>query len=353
MQLLREVIVVYSIQYLRAIAASAVTFFHVAFIFGWSLVPLAAGVDLFFTISGFIMWTISRERPATPLQFITNRIQRVLPIYWICTLLLLAASAVSPKNYDNLTFGAADLIRSMLFVPYEDLTGHIQPILSPGWTLNLEMYFYAAFCLVLFLKKPATRLMTISGFLIACVAIGLVAPVTPYSVVYASPLLLEFLAGILIAFLISKTDIKSRNLATALIVAGLLGLVVSSLLGKPNGFLRVLVWGVPSVLIVSGALIAERGGLVPKIKWLKVLGDASYSLYLTHMITIGVAKLAIYLLGIERWTAPLFVRISLQMATTIFCISVAVVFYFSVEKTIMQLLKASRRKKIASLMPAG
>jgi exopolysaccharide production protein ExoZ len=343
---------VYSIQYLRAIAAIAVTFFHVAFIFGWDIVPLAAGVDLFFTISGFIMWTISDARPTTSLQFLRNRIQRVLPIYWICTFLFMIAATVSPKNYDNLTFSAVDIIRSLLFIPYKDGTGPVQPILVPGWTLNFEMFFYTAFCLVLFLKGRTARLLAITGFLVTCVAIGLFAPASPYSTVYASPLLLEFLAGILIAFAMSKVDITSPKLAVVLIVAGLAGLVASSMLDKPNGFTRVLAWGVPSAFILSGALIAERAAFIPKIKSLRVLGDASYSLYLTHMITIGVAKLAIYLSGIERWAAPLSVRISLLIATTVFCVLAGLAFYFGVEKKITQFLKAPRGRKTASYMAA-
>ncbi|WP_246732717.1 MULTISPECIES: acyltransferase family protein [Rhizobium] len=347
-----EVVMVYSIQYLRAIAAIAVTFFHVAFIFGWDFVPMAAGVDLFFTISGFIMWTISDARPTTSLRFIKNRVQRVLPIYWICTILFLVAATASPKNYDHLTFNTVDIIRSLLFIPYYDSTGIVQPVLVPGWTLNFEMFFYTAFCLALFLKGQTARLLAIAGFLIACVTIGLFTPMTPYSIVYASPLLLEFLAGILIAFVMCKADIKSPTLAAALIVVGLAGLVASSVLDKPTGFIRLLTWGVPSAFIVSGALIAERAALVPKIKRLKILGDASYSLYLTHMITIGIAKLAIYLIGAERWAAPLSVRISLLIATTIFCVLVGLAFYFAVEKKIAQFLKAPRRRKVAAYTPA-
>ncbi|ACE91427.1 MULTISPECIES: acyltransferase family protein [Rhizobium] len=344
---------VYSVQYLRAVAAIAVTIFHVAFIFGWNFVPLAAGVDLFFIISGFIMWTISDAKPTAPLQFIRNRIQRVLPIYWICTLLFVVAATVSPKNYDNAVFGAADIIRSLLFVPYADGTGVVQPVLVPGWTLNYEMFFYTAFCLVLFLKGRTERLLAITGFLMLCVAIGLFAPVTPYSIVYASPLLLEFLAGIVIAFVMSRADVTSTKLSVALMVLGLVSIAASSFLDKPNGFIRVLVWGVPSVLIVLGALVAERASLFPKLTWLKILGDSSYSLYLTHMIAIGVAKLAIYIAGVERWTAPLALRIPLLVVTTIFCVSVGLVFYFCVEKKIAQFLKRLERdRRAASYMPA-
>ncbi|MFB2608507.1 acyltransferase, partial [Rhizobium phaseoli] len=111
--------------------------------------------------------------------------------------------------------------------------------------------------------------------------------------------------------------------------------------------------GVPSVLIVLGALVAERASLFPKLTWLKILGDSSYSLYLTHMIAIGVAKLAIYIAGVERWTAPLALRIPLLVVTTIFCVSVGLVFYFCVEKKIAQFLKRLERdRRAASYMPA-
>ncbi|MBB4572821.1 hypothetical protein GGI59_000144 [Rhizobium lentis] len=64
-------------------------------------------------------------------------------------------------------------------------------------------------------------------------------------------------------------------------------------------------------------------------------------------------KLAIYIAGVERWTAPLALRIPLLVITTIFCVSVGLVFYFCVEKKIAQFLKRLERgRRAASYMPA-
>lgn len=76
-----------SIQVLRGIAASMVVIMH-----AWGVSTLqqqphnpvrlgAAGVDLFFVISGFIMATISAGK--TPREFLIDRLWRIYPIWWI------------------------------------------------------------------------------------------------------------------------------------------------------------------------------------------------------------------------------------------------------------------------------
>ncbi|MFX8797491.1 acyltransferase family protein, partial [Acinetobacter baumannii] len=51
-------------------------------------------------------------------------------------------------------------------------------------------------------------------------------------------------------------------------------------------------WGPPAVLIVAGALCLDLNGKALKAPWLRLLGDASYSIYLTHLITLGVVRQA-------------------------------------------------------------
>ncbi|APG86790.1 exopolysaccharide production protein ExoZ (plasmid) [Sinorhizobium americanum] len=71
-----------AIQYLRAGAALAVVIFHAAERTGHHFAVGAAGADVFFVISGFVMWVISERRPLAPAKFIADRIRRVVPIYW-------------------------------------------------------------------------------------------------------------------------------------------------------------------------------------------------------------------------------------------------------------------------------
>ncbi|HET9161111.1 MAG TPA: acyltransferase family protein, partial [Caulobacteraceae bacterium] len=77
-----------SIQYLRAVAAVMVLVYHSTRLTAFKFEVGAAGVDVFFVISGFILWTIAAEKPITPVQFLVRRWQRVAPFYWVMTLLV-------------------------------------------------------------------------------------------------------------------------------------------------------------------------------------------------------------------------------------------------------------------------
>src|SRR5216684_2723383 len=92
---------VVTIQYLRAIAASLVVCHH-------AFAPPALqsyyrhsfgefGVDLFFVISGYIMWTTTARGQRGPASFWAARIVRIVPLYWVYTTLFLAVALIMPQ----------------------------------------------------------------------------------------------------------------------------------------------------------------------------------------------------------------------------------------------------------------
>ena len=89
-----------SIQYLRAFAALGVVAFHT----GRATILGQAGVDVFFVISGFIMWMVTAE-PVGPAQFLWHRVVRIVPLYWIATLIMAAHRSSS----------VSDTVNSLLF----------------------------------------------------------------------------------------------------------------------------------------------------------------------------------------------------------------------------------------------
>lgn len=272
-----------SIQVLRAVAALAVLLFHEKlFTLGYG------GVDVFFVISGFIMGTFGSQQ--RPLAFMGSRIIRIVPLYWLVTLVLCAISTV-PHVFSNFAFDTESLTKSLLFIPYVDQTGHIWPLMVPGWTLNYEMFFYLIFSLGLVVRKP--RLLT-PLVMVALVAAGLLFPPSgPGLQTYCDPMLLEFAAGLGLSCLSFSWG---RWAGLGLFLGGIALFTLVAILGKSDeGIMRIIILGLPAVALVAGALTLERAGSWPRIWLLEAAGDASYSLYLLHGIIIAFVTRFLYL----------------------------------------------------------
>ena len=294
----------YSIQYLRAIAASLVALFHIS-LHLMSVYALPAfekgqvGVDIFFVISGFLMWqTTAKPVPPSAAEFFNLRLTRIAPLYWIATLLMFVMPAISGTIAGGTTADPWHLAASLLFVAYPypaDPTAWF-PIYVPGWTINYEMFFYALFALCLFVQGTWIRLAAILGALLGLVVAGDLLNVTGTWIFYTSPILLEFAAGVLIGAFYTAGRTVPFSVAVGAVLAGLLGLYLAPNV-TPH---RELVWGVPAALILFGAVFLDRLGGVRKINALKFFGDASYSLYLSHLFSIGIIAILWNALGLWK-----------------------------------------------------
>lgn len=170
-------------------------------------IPLSAwgwghlGVDLFFMISGFIMVHTTWGKPVTPWQFISNRIRRIVPLYWTATLAMIGLALVLPSQFRSLRFDAVSVVKSLGFVPFYSLSdpGVVFPVLKPGWTLNYEMFFYLLFALSMLLARR-WRVPSMVALLGCLVGLGyLYAPTNAILSVYTGPKLIEFGFGMVIA----------------------------------------------------------------------------------------------------------------------------------------------------------
>ncbi len=256
----------YSIQYLRAFAALSVVAFHT----GLAGRVGQAGVDIFFVISGLIMWIVT-ERENKPGSFFLRRIARVWPLYVIATIAM--ALHIRPDLIDT--------VKSMLFVPYRNGDGHIWPVLVQGWTLNYEMFFYFLVACALIVSRESMPIL-LSMVLISLSIIGLTTkPHNAVLATFTSPILLEFLSGIWIGSLLTKKWILAPGAGVVLIALALVIFLASNFIITLDQY-RFLVWGVPSIMLVCGALSLEVAGLVPVLKPAVTLGNSSYSIYLFH-----------------------------------------------------------------------
>jgi exopolysaccharide production protein ExoZ len=271
------------LQYVRGFAAALVLIFHAALAAKLPFAFGTGGVDIFFVLSGFLMWVITDER-TKPFVFFADRLKRISPLYWLATLALFAAEMAGLSNdpHTDISFLAA----SLFFIPHlMPGTTEIWPLVVAGWTLNYEMFFYLIFAALLFLP----RRWLASGLSVAFGGLAIVGlafePAETLARFYTQGILLEFTAGIWLGVLWQRGLNLRPLVAGALIIGGALAICVAHYFPGP----RFLTHGIPSFAMVAGVLGLERNGLVPLFKPLKLIGDASYSIYLWHAMAIAVA----------------------------------------------------------------
>lgn len=265
-----------SIQFLRAVAALMIVVCHYP---GAKLYVSAAGVDIFFVISGFIMGTVAMD--TTPGHFLYNRLVRIVPLYWAMTLVMCVGAMFGV--FATFSFTPDQLWKSLLFIPYLDGTGLIAPLLVVGWTLNLEMLFYVVFAIGLALRAPLLFTVTALGLLVAAGQVS--DPTIPAMKLWTSVLLVEFAAGLVL----SRLTFSSRRGGLAAIALALAGFALAEWINGESEQYRLLFWGLPAFLAVSGCIWLERAGGWPDtlLAPLAIVGDASYALYLIHGVVIS------------------------------------------------------------------
>ncbi|MCA1322640.1 acyltransferase family protein [Herbaspirillum sp. alder98] len=278
-----------NIQVLRAIAALNIVFYH-AFGIGASygyatdvLEPVmkwaANGVDIFFVISGFVMFYVQHSHPRSPWEFLKNRVKRIVPLYWSITLACVLLVLLVPSAFRQSEFDLQHAVLSLLFV--SRFAGFEYPVLVPGWTLELEMLFYVLLAVVIAIN-PRHVILSVTALLAA----GIVFAGIP-------PLVLEFPLGMLAGWCyVNRVGAANGKL---LFIVGSALLVASILLQADPDVWRLLFWGVPSFLMVLGACFIPQ---VKKGLWV-TLGSASYGIYLIHTLTLPVFYKFVRWIGIS------------------------------------------------------
>ena len=248
-----------------------------------------AGVDIFFVISGFIMWTNTYAARQTPFEFMSRRIERIVPLYWAITFFVAAIAIVSPNLLSSTRFEAYHFLASLFFIPAQHpVVPYIYPFVIPGWTLNYEMFFYLLFAVSLLLA-PNSRIVVSVSVLIVLAALSPFVPAGQTILTfYTDPIVCEFALGLLVgAVFTAKVNVRPSVAWSALIV-GFLLIVAADALFDLREVQRSLKWGIPAGLIVFGSVMLERERSIPSSRLLLAIGNASYSIYLTHFMTLAL-----------------------------------------------------------------
>lgn len=327
-----------SVQIVRALAALLVVAGHAlyearAFDTSGAVARIAAwpiwtfGVDLFFVLSGFIMmWTFGEHfgRRAAWREFLTRRLVRIVPLYWIFTGLMIAATLLIPSRLETAAFSFEHALLSLLFVPHIAPQGGFHPILSLGWTLMYEMFFYLAFALALCLPRRL-GLAALTGLFAVLFTVASVTSLLPSALqlFWGDSVLFEFLLGVLFYFIQREGRLEPARLAPLLLVCASIGF--AALRGGIG--VRLFQFGVPA-LGAFGLFF----WMLPEVKlrawvFLVLVGEASYTLYLSHPFVLETVKIAFGLSPVP-YAARLWLFLPVALAAAV---AFSLLFYARVE----------------------
>jgi len=340
----------YGIQTLRFLAALLVVVYHVE----GSLINRGnfsmpnyfgmggqIGVDVFFVISGFIIaLTTSKIKSGNgkknTINFMVRRIIRIVPVYWFYTFLKVILVLALPSLALNTSFDLQHLLGSLFFIPsVNPVNGFLFPVVPVGWSLNFEMLFYVIFAVAVFLNA--------NRFLVVAIAFSVIFilhyqfPSSEILNFFAHPRLLEFFLGMVAFELFTK--IKHVNMTlTILFLLLSISLFSINFANIYNHYFLTI--GLGSFFMVLFFLYVEPLVIKCRLKGaFEKLGDASFTLYLSHGFIVPVLVLVgSQFLKLDMWSIFFF--------TTIISVIAGQIAYELIEKPAVSYLNAKWKKRL-------
>ncbi len=360
-----------SIQFLRAVAATLVVYAHSIDLsqqygksaqegFHFLSDVGCIGVDLFFVISGFIITYVAGKYTGAGegVKFLQKRFYRINPIYYVATALFIFTIMIRfwmvGRNYDVTSDQfIGSLIDTVLIIPFS--TDSFAPLLMIGWTLTFEWLFYILF-FVTILAKVKRKILLLTVLIASLIVLGLVwKPQDLRLTILTNAIMLEFLLGVLICQLYRQIKKVTIYVSAGLLLTGIVWYVylvfdtnpllaaIGPILTGSLSMDRFLHWGIPSSFIFAGCVFLEKSGKLNFLwsnKVSRLLGDASYSIYLVHFTAFSLLNI---LYGKVGFFLPPDLSIVFHVLVAL---GVSIAYYWWVEKPLLKWLQKPSTKTV-------
>jgi peptidoglycan/LPS O-acetylase OafA/YrhL len=308
---------------IRFLLAASVLILHTTPIFGLTLVGGDVAVQAFYMISGFYMALVLSSKYETTTRkgykiFITNRLLKLYPVYWITLAAIVTLGVISllfldstyifdyyitqkeiltPLNFiyfilSNLFIAGQDIL---FFVGYSingyffqsdylnaDISLHRFLFMKQAWTISLEIYFYL---LVPFINRFNSKTLIITTSIIFALRFYVYAQGysdLPWSYQFF-PFELGFFVVGLLAYRYYKTNLmnKSKLLTTTVLIFLVFLTVVFQFIGQDSIIKKYI------YLVIFASAIPYIFEATKSNKIDRIIGESSYPIYIAHgLITL-------------------------------------------------------------------
>ncbi len=283
------------------------------------------GVDIFFVLSGFLIYRAVIRRPIDYRAYAWRRIERIYPAFLAVFALYLVIGAVLPQSSKLPETGVLHYVAVNLLL----LPGMIdmEPMITVAWSLSYEAFYYIAVPLLvagLLLRgwAPPRRIALFALVLAGFIVLAHLGEAGRFR-------LTMFLGGILLYEIscLRTEDRENALIDWAALAAFVVSLATFGIQTRPPNYLFL---NAALVLLLWRCLYAP-GPAARLFSWrpLRLLGNMSYSYYLTH--SLGLQVFFMFLPAVDP-PGTVLVYAALVPAGLLFSVAASVPIYLAVER---------------------
>jgi peptidoglycan/LPS O-acetylase OafA/YrhL len=306
------------------------------------------GVDLFFVLSGFLIYKLCISEPLAPWRYAWRRVERIYPVFAVVLGAYLLFSLLFPHAIDlpdSTEDRLAYIVANILLLPG---VFDIEPIVPVAWSLSYEAGFYilapiAVVGLGMRRWRSWHRCSLFLGIYAVAVALHMRGELTLLSpsMFVGGLLLYEYRYHLRPA---SAAAARSRFAESVCLVLLAVALVLFTLLGHNRWMIETTPLGaLPSsvrhvFLLLAFTFLVDRclfaaGGVSRMFSWkpLRWLGNMSYSYYLCHAAAIPACLVLVQICRPE-WSADRLVFVYLILPVFAATVALSLPIYVWVER---------------------
>jgi len=250
-----------------------------------------AGVDFFFVLCGFIMLHVHADEIGQPRalgSYLWKRFSRIYLLYWVVLAVVATVFFVAPHFGTGVERDPAVILRNIVLFPFP--YPEYALILGVAWTLVYEILFYLLFGLLILNKRLGVSVFVLwTCFVLAHRCFD----AYPWNFLFSHHHI-RFLAGMAVWLILHRWRVPVPRLVAGIGVTFFLAAgLVEDFAGPMSPTSQMICFTLGSAVTILGLVEAERSGLMRTPRCLVYLGDASYSIYLVHVLALSlIAKVS-------------------------------------------------------------